>query len=383
MTAQLFTPLSLREVRLRNRVVVPPMCQYSAERGIAGDYHLVHYGRFALGGAGLVILEATAVVPEGRITHGDLGIWSDAHGEALARVAGFLKAQGAAAGVQLAHAGRKASMQRPWEGNGPLSADEVARGEAPWPIVAPSAIPLDEGWLMPAELSPADLDGLTAAFVAAAGRADAAGFDVIELHAAHGYLLHTFLSPLTNRREDAFGGDRAGRMRFPLAVARALREAWPSAKPLFVRVSAVDGLEGGLTLEDTLAFAGELRALGVDVLDCSSGGLAGSATAARIRRDYGFQVGFAEAVKRETGLSAMAVGLIVDPHQAEAIVAEGRADLVAVGREALADPNWTVRASRTLDGAPEPGFETWPEQAGWWLERRERDIARLGPWRPA
>ncbi|KMO28755.1 NADH:flavin oxidoreductase / NADH oxidase [Methylobacterium variabile] len=383
MTAQLFTPLSLRDIRLRNRVVIPPMCQYSARDGIAGDYHLVHYGRFALGGAGLVILEATAVVPEGRITHGDLGIWSDAHGDALARVAGFLKAHGAAAGVQLAHAGRKASMQRPWEGNGPLSADEIARGEAPWPVVAPSAIPLDEGWLMPAELSPADLDALTAAFAAVARRADAAGFDVIELHAAHGYLLHTFLSPLTNRREDAFGGDRAGRMRFPLGVARALREAWPAGKPLFVRVSAVDGLDGGLTLEDTLAFAAELRVLGVDVLDCSSGGLAGSATAARIRRDYGFQVGFAEAVRRETGLATMAVGLIVDPRQADGIVTEGRADLVAVGREALADPNWAVRASRALDGAEEPGFEAWPQQAGWWLERRERDIGRLGPWRPA
>ncbi|KTS39186.1 NADH:flavin oxidoreductase / NADH oxidase [Methylobacterium indicum] len=381
MTAPLFTPVSLRDVALRNRIVIPPMCQYSAADGMAGDYHLVHYGRLALGGAGLVILEATAVVPEGRITHGDLGIWSDAHGAALARVAAFLKAHGAAAGVQLAHAGRKASMQRPWEGNGPLSAQEIARGEAPWPIVAPSAIPLDEGWLMPAELSGDDLDALTEAFVTAARRADAAGFDVIELHAAHGYLLHTFLSPLTNRREDAFGGDRAGRMRFPLRVARALREAWPSNKPLFVRVSAVDGLDGGITLDDTLAFAGELRTLGVDVLDCSSGGLAGSATAARIRRDYGFQVGFAEAVKRETGLSTMAVGLIVDPRQADAIVAEGRADLVAVGREALADPNWAVRASRVLDGAPEPGFEAWPQQAGWWLERREKDIARLGPWR--
>ena len=381
MTAPLFTPVSLRDVALRNRVVIPPMCQYSAADGMAGDYHLVHYGSLALGGAGLVILEATAVVPEGRITHGDLGIWSDAHGAALARIAAFLKAHGAAAGVQLAHAGRKASMQRPWEGNGPLSPREIDRGEAPWPIVAPSAVPLDEGWLMPAELSGDDLDALTEAFVVAAQRAEAAGFDVIELHAAHGYLLHTFLSPLTNRREDAFGRDRVGRMRFPLRVARALREAWPSGKPLFVRVSAVDGLEGGLTLDDTLAFAGELRALGVDVLDCSSGGLAGSATAARIRRDYGFQVGFAEAVKRETGLSTMAVGLIVDPRQADAIVAEGRADLVAVGREALADPNWAVRASRILDGTQEPGFEAWPQQAGWWLERREKDIARLGPWR--
>ncbi|GJD48407.1 NADPH dehydrogenase [Methylobacterium crusticola] len=377
MTAppRLFEPVSLRDVSLRNRVVVPPMCQYSAEHGIAGDYHLVHYGRFALGGAGLVILEATAVVPEGRITHGDLGLWSPDHGAALARVAAFLRANGAAAGIQLAHAGRKASMQRPWEGNGPLSPDDVARGDAPWPVVAPSPIPLDEGWLMPTALTPAAMADLVAAFAAAARRAEAAGFDVIELHAAHGYLLHAFLSPLSNRREDAYGGDRAGRMRFPLAVARALREAWPAGKPLFVRVSAVDGLEGGLTLEDTLAFAHALKGLGADVIDCSSGGLAGSATAARVRRDYGFQVGFAERIRRETGLATMAVGLIVDPRQAEAVVAQGRADLVAVGRESLADPNWALRA-RTE-------FAAWPRQAGWWLERRARDIERLGPWRPA
>ncbi|RVU14006.1 NADH:flavin oxidoreductase/NADH oxidase [Methylobacterium oryzihabitans] len=373
MTARLFEPVNLRGVTLRNRVVVPPMCQYSAEDGVAGDYHLVHYGRFALGGAGLVILEATAVVPEGRITHGDLGLWSEAHGEALARIARFLKAQGAAAGVQLGHAGRKASMQRPWYGNGPLGPEDLARGDAPWEIVAPSPVAMDEGWLVPAELTPAAMAALTGAFAAAAGRAERSGFDVIELHCAHGYLLHSFLSPLTNHRTDGYGGDRAGRMRLPLEIARALRAAWPADKPLFVRVSAVDGIEGGLTLDDTLAFARELEGIGVDVLDCSSGGLAGSATAARVRRDYGFQVGFAEAVKRETGIAAMAVGLIVDPAQAETIVAEGRADLVAVGREALADPNWALRGTG--------GYAAWPQQAGWWLERRAGDIERLGPWR--
>ncbi|GJD98673.1 NADH:flavin oxidoreductase/NADH oxidase [Methylobacterium isbiliense] len=374
MTAHLLSPARLRGVTLRNRIVVPPMCQYSAEDGLAGDYHLVHYGRFALGGAGLVILEATAVVPEGRITHGDLGLWSDAHGEALARTARFLKGQGAAAGLQLAHAGRKASMQRPWFGNGPLGPDDLARGDAPWPVVAPSAVPVDEGWLVPGELDAAAMAALVRAFEAAATRADRAGFDVIELHCAHGYLLHSFLSPLSNWRSDAYGGDRAGRMRFPLEVARALRAAWPEDKPLFVRVSAVDGIEGGLTLDDTLAFAGELRRAGIDLIDCSSGGISGSATAARVQRDYGYQVDFAARIRREAEIPTMAVGLIVDPRQAEAVLAEGRADLVAVGREALADPNWALRARQ--------GFEGWPAQAGWWLERRARDIDRLGPWAP-
>jgi 2,4-dienoyl-CoA reductase-like NADH-dependent reductase (Old Yellow Enzyme family) len=321
------------------------------------------------------------VVPEGRITHGDVGLWSDDHIAGLARIAAFVKGQGAAAGVQLAHAGRKASMQRPWFGNGPLGPDDLARGDQPWEIVAASAIPLDEGWLMPKALSRPELTQLVADFAIAARRADRAGFDAIELHCAHGYLLHSFLSPLTNRRDDEYGGDRAGRMRLPLEIASAVREAWPSDKPISVRVSSIDGLEGGLTLDDTVAFAAALKECGIDVVDCSSGGLAGSATAARVTRDYGFQVGFAEEVKRQTGIATMAVGLVVDPHQAEAIVAEGRADFVAIGREALADPNWPLHAEAALGAVEaERPFESWPQQSGWWLERRARELARLGPW---
>jgi 2,4-dienoyl-CoA reductase-like NADH-dependent reductase (Old Yellow Enzyme family) len=380
MTSRLFERVRLRGLELGNRIVISPMCQYSAKDGFTTDYHLVHYGRFALGGAGLVIIEASAVAPEGRITHGDVGLWSDDHIEGLARIAAFMKAHGAAAGVQIAHAGRKASTQRPWFGNGPLDED-FARGDRPWDVVAPSAVAMSEGWLMPKALSRQEIAQLIADFVMAARRADRAGFDMIELHAAHGYLLHSFLSPLSNQRDDEYGGDRARRMRLPLEIATAIREAFPADKPISVRVSSVDGLDGGLTLDDTVAFAMALKERGIDVIDCSSGGLGGSATNARITRDYGFQVGFAEHVKREAGIPTMAVGLVVDPRQAEAIVAEGRADLVAIGREALADPNWPLHAEAAL-GAAEAArpFESWPLQSGWWLERRARELARLGPW---
>lgn len=362
--------------------MISPMCQYTAADGVASDYHLAHYGRFALGGAGLVILEATAVVPEGRITHGDLGIWSDDQVAPLARIASFLKSQGAAAGLQLAHAGRKASMQRPWFGNGPLGADDLARGDQPWEVVAPSAIAMDEGWLLPGAMSLEAIADLTAAFVAGAVHAERAGFDAIEIHCAHGYLLHAFLSPLSNTREDGYGGDRNRRMRLPLEIARAVRDAWPAGKPLFVRVSAVDGLDGGIAIDDTLALAAALKEVGVDVLDCSSGGLAGSATAARITRDYGFQVGYADAIRRRTGLATMAVGLLTDPRHAEQVVADGSADLLAIGREALADPNWALHAEAALAAAPaDAAFASWPKQSGWWLERRARELARLGPWR--
>lgn len=381
MTSRLFERVRLRGLELGNRIVISPMCQYSASEGFTTDYHLVHYGRFALGGAGLVFVEATAVVPEGRITHGDVGLWSDDHIDGLARIAAFLKDQGAAAGIQLAHAGRKASTQRPWFGNGPLGDEDVARGDRAWDVVAPSALPMAEGWLMPKALSREAIAQLTADFAMAARRADRAGFDMIELHAAHGYLLHSFLSPLSNRRDDEYGGDRARRMRLPLEIATAIREVLPAGKPISVRVSAVDGLEGGLTLDDTVAFAAALKERGIDVVDCSSGGLAGSATAARVTRDYGFQVGFAEEVKRQTGIATMAVGLVVDPRHAEAIVAEGRADFVAIGRQALVDPNWPLHAEAAL-GAAEAArpFESWPVQSGWWLERRARELARLGPW---
>jgi len=369
----LFEPIALREVKARNRIVVSPMCQYSAKDGHVGDWHLVHLGKFAQGGAGIVFMEATAVERRGRITHGDTGIWDDAHIAALKRIADFVRSQGAIPAIQLAHAGRKASMARPWYGNGPLTPEDLARGERPWEIVGPTEQPLGDGWLKPQPIGERDEADLLAAYRAAVRRADAAGFEVLELHAAHGYLLHSFLSPLANR------GTRDERMRFPLAVARAVREAWPPEKPLFVRVSSIDDVEGGWTLDDTVAFAAELKALGVDVVDCSSGGIQGSATAATktlVQRVPGFQLPFAERVRKEAGIKTMAVGLIITPLQAEEALTAERADLIAIGREALYDPNWPLHAAQVLGVDPE--MQRWPMQYGWWLVRREGLLKKLG-----
>jgi 2,4-dienoyl-CoA reductase-like NADH-dependent reductase (Old Yellow Enzyme family) len=378
--ARLFTPLKLRGIETKNRIIISPMCQYSADEGLANDWHFVHLGRFALGGAGIVMVEATAVTKEGRITHGDMGVWSDAHVAPLARIAAFLRANGAVPAIQLAHAGRKASMQRPWFGNGPLNAGDFLRGDTPWDIVAPSALALDEGWLLPSELTGDALDELREDWRAAAERAIKAGFDILEVHMAHGYLLHSFLSPLSNKRSDKYGGDRAGRMRFPLEVADTVRAAWPADKPLFVRISSVDGLDGGWTIEDSIAFARELKARGVDVIDCSSGGLTGSATAARIPRGYGFQLPFAARIRAEAEIATMAVGLIVHPQQAEDAVADGAADLIAIGREAMFDPNWPLHAEMALGAREGELYGSWPKQAGWWLERREPGLRKLdGP----
>jgi 2,4-dienoyl-CoA reductase-like NADH-dependent reductase (Old Yellow Enzyme family) len=370
----LLQPLELRGLRLRNRCVISPMCQYSASDGFANDWHLVHLGKFAQGGAGAVFAEATAVGKAGRITHGDLGVWSDEHVPGLRRIAEFLKANGAAPAIQLAHAGRKASMQRPWFGNGPLDAADRARGDEPWQIVAPSPIGLDERWLVPHQLSLADIDAMKAVWKSAAERALAAGFEIVEMHSAHGYLAHEFLSPLTNKRTDAYGGSFENRTRFTLGIAETIRSVWPEDKPLFVRLSCVDGIEGGWTIEDTVALAVQLKARGVDVIDCSSGGLMGSATAARVKREPGFQVPFAERVRNDAGVKTMAVGLILDGAQAESILQAGQADLVAIGREALYDPNWLLHAAAAL-GA-EGGFESWPVQYGWWLDKRRQSMAR-------
>ncbi len=371
--ARLFSPLELRGVRLPNRVVVAPMCQYSAEDGVAGDWHLTHLGKFAVGGAGLIFSEALAVEERGRITHGDLGIWRDDQIPPLRRITDFIKAQGAVPAAQLAHAGRKASMQRPWHGNGPMGDMDTARGEVPWRIVAPSPEPIAEDALPPHELDVAEIAAIQEAFVDGARRAGEAGFEVIELHGAHGYLTHSFLSPLTNRRNDAYGGDRAGRMRFALETVEKLRAVWPDDKPLFFRTSATDAMEGGWELDDTVAMARELKARGVDVIDCSSGGIAGSATAARIKREPGFQVPFAETVRREAGIPTMAVGLITEAHQAEAILEAGQADLIALARELLFNPNWPLHAAQEL--GVDPDYEIWPPQYGWWLVRRARSMA--------
>jgi 2,4-dienoyl-CoA reductase-like NADH-dependent reductase (Old Yellow Enzyme family) len=367
----LLQPLALRGLELRNRIVVSPMATYSAIDGFASDFHLAHLGRFALGGAGLVMTEATAVTQQGRITHGCLGLWRDEQIAPLRRLTDLLHAQGAAVGVQLGHSGAKGSSQRPWHGYGPLGERDLAeRGEGPWPLVAASGEAFEAGFETPTALDEAGMDVLTAAYCAAARRAEAAGFDVIELHCAHGYLLHGFLSPLGNRRDDAYGGALENRMRFPLRVAAALRQAWPADRPMFVRVSAIDGIDYGWSLADTIAFAAALKEIGIDVVDCSTGGMRVPREHALPARAPGFQVPFADEVRNQAGIATIAVGLIRDPAQGEAILQGGQADLIALGREMLSDPNWAAKATVALAG--EPGWSAWPQPFGWWLQRRAR-----------
>lgn len=375
--SKLFEPLTLRGVTLPNRFVLSPMCQYSAKNGFVNDYHLAHYGRFALGGFGLVMVEATGVSPEARITHGDLGIWDDAHIEGLARITAFAKTNGSIPGIQIGHAGPKASIQRAFEGDGPLDERDFSRGEVAWQVVSPSSRPVAEGWLVPTALDAQGIAKVKADFSAAAHRALLAGFEVLELHCAHGFLLNAFMSPLTNDRTDEYGGSFENRIRLPLEIARELREIWPQDKPLFVRISAVDGSRSGWTIEDSVAFASELARIGVDIVDCSSGGIG----AYEYPNGYGYQVPFAEKIRRQTSLGTMAVGLIVDPYQAEAIAESGQADLVALGREALRDPHFPLHAQRVLEAVdPKLPYSDWNIQSGWWLNGRESRLRRLGPW---
>jgi 2,4-dienoyl-CoA reductase-like NADH-dependent reductase (Old Yellow Enzyme family) len=370
----LLQPLTLRGVTLPNRLVVAPMCQYTVTDGFVGDYHLVHLGRFALGGFGLVMVEATGVTADGRISPGDVGLWNDAQIPGLARIAAFLREHGSVPAIQLAHAGGKASTHRPWDGHGPVTVETARPGDEPWTTVSPSGVPMGEGWPAPHPLTTDELAGVREAFVAAARRALTAGFQVAEVHAAHGYLLNQFLSPLTNLRDDQYGGSLANRMRFPLEVVEAVRAVWPADLPLVVRVSAVDAQRDGTTLEDTIVFARELKALGVDAIDVSGGGI-GAGWQHPI--GYGYQVPFAAAIKEQAGIPTMAVGLLVDPRQAEAVVATGQADLVAFARQAQDDPNLALHAARELtDGS----YDTYPVQAGPRLAARDRLLHRLGPW---
>ncbi len=358
LMSQLFSPFPLRGLTLRNRTVVAPMCQYSARYGVANDWHLVHLGRFAIGGFGLVILEATGVTPEGRISYGDLGLWTDEQIPPLRRIVDFLHQEGAAAGIQLAHAGRKASTPIPWRnGFDETEAEKAEVAFEAWTPVAPSAlIHADKpGFTAPTALDEAGISAVIAAFADAARRAEAAGFDVVEIHAAHGYLLNQFLSPLANVRTDRYGGSRENRMRLVLEVTEAVRAAWPADKPLFVRISAVDGSDGGWALEDSIVLAGELKSRGVDAIHCSSGGFDGYG----LKAGPLYQVPLARAV-RSSGVPTIAVGLIDDPAAAEAILARGDADLVALARGALEDPNWAIHAHHVLDGAE---YELWPRQA--------------------
>jgi len=374
----LFQPLSLRGATFRNRLVIAPMVQYRAGfDGQPTDYHLTHLGRFALGGAAAVFTEATAVEPRGRITPADIGIWDDAHIPAFRRIADFIRQEGALPAIQLAHGGRKAAGQTVQDGGGPIGPAERARGWEPWPIVGPSDEPTTPAWPVPHPLSQDEIADVVRAFADGARRADKAGFEVAEIHGAHGYLIASFLSPISNRRNDAYGGDRAGRMRFALEVAEAVRDAWPKQKPLFFRVSSVDGAAGGWDMGDTVALAGELKQRGVDVVDCSSGGLTGSATAAPVPRGRGFQVPFAAEVREKAGIASMAVGLILDGTQAEAVLQEGKADLIAVGREALYNPFFAAHWAQEL--GCDPGFSLLPGDHGWWLDKRAKTLERAQP----
>ena len=370
----LFSPISIRGVTARNRIAVAPMCQYSAHDGIAQDWHQIHYGKLAGGGAGIVMLEATAVEARGRISYGDLGIWNDTQVGQLARVADLIRIGGAIPAIQLAHAGRKGSCQRPWDGGGLVGNADISRGELPWTCIAPSALPAAEGWPLPTEMSIKDIAQVRKAWVAAARRALEAGFDIAEIHGAHGYLLHQFLSPLMNQRNDAYGGNLAGRMRLALEVVESVRSVWPDDKPLFFRVSAIDGDEGGWSLDDTVVLAAELKNRGVDVVDCSSGGATGSPVLDSLKRRPSFQVPFAGRVKRETGIMTMAVGLIIDPEQAEDALQSDQADLIALGRELLHNPHWPLHAALSLEG--DEGYTLWPKQYAWSLSRRSNWISR-------
>lgn len=345
----LFDDLTLRAVTIPNRVWVSPMCQYSAIDGVPQTWHLVHLGGFAVGGAGLVMTEATAVSPQGRISPQDTGIWSDAHRDAWAPIVSFIAEQGAVAGIQLAHAGRKASTYRPWA----HERGSVPPEDGGWPTLAPSAVAFD-GYAEPAEMSAADIDAVRSDFAAAARRADEAGFAVVELHAAHGYLLHEFLSPLSNSRTDAYGGDLAGRSRLLTEVVEAVRDVWPAGKPLFVRMSGTDWVDGGLTVHDVAAVAGKLGGLGVDLVDVSSGG---NVAGAPIPVGPGYQVPLARTIREESGLPVVSVGMITEPAQAEQILVDGAADAVMLARELLRDPHWPLRAAHALGVTVD-----WPSQ---------------------
>jgi 2,4-dienoyl-CoA reductase-like NADH-dependent reductase (Old Yellow Enzyme family) len=340
----LFSPLRLRGLELRNRVLVSPMCQYSSADGFASDWHLVHLGAFAVGGAALVLTEATAVAPEGRISPWDLGLWDDRHCEMLARIVRFVDAHGAAAGIQLAHAGRKASTARPWDGGGPV--DSASGG---WQPVAPSAIPFDAAHVTPRALTAGDLAAVVKAFGAAAQRALDVGCKTVEIHAAHGYLLHEFLSPLSNSRDDRYGGSLENRSRLLREVVGAVRAVWPERLPLLLRISATDWAEGGWSVDESVALARSVKGLGVDLVDCSSGGL----VPARVPAAAGYQVPFSEQIRREAGVATAAVGLISQPEQADAIVRSGQADAVFLARELLRNPRWPIDAAKKL-GHPAP-----------------------------
>ncbi len=373
MDTLLFSPLALRGVTLRNRIVLSPMLTYSATNGYTNDTHLAHLAKFAVGGAGLVMVESTKIDPRGCSTPRDLGLWKDEFIPGMRRIVDLVKTYGAACGIQLGHSGRKARRSVPWEGRTPLT-DEypgVDHGER-WELIAPSAVAHDAKYQSPREMTHADIAELVEAWSQGARRAEEAGFDVLEIHGAHGYLIHQFLSATANRRTDQYGGSLENRMRFAVEVARGVRRRWPDRKPLFLRVSAVD--ETGWAIEDSVALARTLGEHGVDVIDCSTGGMSDAQPAASPDA-YGYQVPYARAIRAGSGVRTMAVGLIVHADQAEAILKDGEADLVALGREYLVNPNWALDAALKL-GVDAP-YAQVPPVFGYYLPRRQRSFAGL------
>lgn len=371
----MFRPLTIRDVTLPNRVGVSPMCMYAATDGFASDFHLAHLARFALGGAGLVLAEATAIEPRGRISPWDTGIWSDEHLAGWRRVTAVIADQGSVPGIQLGHAGRRASVREPWRAGAPLDHEDAAEGFGPWPVIGPSAIAAGPGFPVPEAMDAAAVARSVEQWAQAARRAVEAGFQYIELHGAHGYLLHSFLSPLSNHRDDAYGGDAERRMRYPLEVAAAVREAIGAGIPLAYRLSAVDGIEGGITLDDTVLFARRLAAEGVDVVDTSSGGISTDRSRdTRVRRGFAFHADFSRRVRDEARVLTATVGLVVDAHQAARLVEDGDADLVLLGREMLDDPNWTHRARIALG---DESYASWPVRYGSALGPRAGTLRRL------
>jgi 2,4-dienoyl-CoA reductase-like NADH-dependent reductase (Old Yellow Enzyme family) len=370
---KLFQPFTIRGLTLKNRLVVPPMVHYSADPGhTCGSFHLVHLGRYALGGFGLVFVEATGVEEVGLINEHDLGLWNDAQVESFKPLIAFMKRHGTAIGVQLAHGGRKSSSQTAMQGMGPLTEENLKAGAKQWQPVGPTSEPVAKGWLTPRQLTTDECRAMVKTWAHAAKNAVKAGFDTIEIHTAHGYLLASFLSPVSNTRNDEYGGDRAGRMRLPLEIVEAVRKEMPASMPLFLRVSSVDGTVEGWNMDDTVAFARELKVRGVDVIDCSSGGISGSATAAQVPRALGFQVPFAERVRKEAGIPTMAVGIILEAQQAEDILEKGHADLIAVGRQSQYNPNIAHHWAHDL--GINSRFEDWSPEFGWWLEKRIRTM---------
>ena len=368
----LFSSFKIKSKSFRNRIVLSPMCQYKAKDGVIGDWHFQHYSRFAFSGLGAAFVEATGVSPEGRIGHGCTGIWSDNHVEGLSKVAKIFNEYNCLSGIQLAHAGRKASYLRPWDGASPITENDKV--EPAWQTIGPSAIPINNSSPVPKEMTVEDINKVREDFKKAAQRADKAGFDIIEIHGAHGYLLHSFFSPLSNQRNDQYGGSFENRIRFALEIIADIKSVWPDNKPLFYRLSSIDAPGQGANLEDNIMLAKSLKSVGVDVVDCSSGGITGSPVLTKSKIIPGFQVPYSEKIKKDAEISSMAVGAIISADQANEIISNKRADLVAMGRELLADTQWVYKAATYFN--LENAKDYLPDSYSFYLSRRDEYLDR-------